>query len=70
MRFERVRAISFGPLHDATLEFKPGFNLIYGPNEAGKSSWHAAIYAGLCGMRRGKGRLSRDDEEFGARHRP
>ena len=42
MRFECVRAISFGPLHDSTLEFKPGFNLIYGPNEAGKSSWHAA----------------------------
>ena len=70
MRFERVRAISFGPLQDSTLEFKPGFNLIYGPNEAGKSSWHAAIYAGLCGMRRGRGRPLGDDEEFGARHRP
>lgn len=70
MRFERVRAISFGPLQDSTLEFKRGFNLIYGPNEAGKSSWHAAIYAGLCGMRRGRGRPLGDDEEFGARHRP
>ena len=29
--------------------------VIYGLNETGKSSWQAAIYAGLCGMRRARG---------------
>lgn len=56
MRFEEARAISFGPFKDALLTVAPGFNLVYGPNESGKSTWHAALYAGLCGRRRGRGR--------------
>ena len=38
--------------------------MVYGPNEAGKSSWHAAIYAGLCGRRRARGPLRREEREF------
>ena len=45
-------------------------NVVYGPNESGKSSWHAAIYASICGMRRARGRASRDDQDFADRHRP
>ena len=52
MRFESVKAHAFGPFRDKTLELSPGMNVVYGPNEAGKSSWHAALYAGLCGRRR------------------
>ena len=54
MLFESVKAHAFGPFHDATLELAPGMNVVYGPNEAGKSSWRAALYAGLCGTRRRK----------------
>ena len=51
------------------LELAPGMNVLFGPNESGKSSWHAAIYAGLCGIRRGPG-IRNDAREFAARHHP
>lgn len=70
MRFKRVIAVRFGPLLNDTLEFKPGMNVIYGRNETGKSSWHGAIYASLCGMRRGAGRPKQEDQNFSDRHRP
>ena len=52
MRFESVAAHAFGPFRGEALSLAPGMNVVYGPNEAGKSTWHAALYAGLCGMRR------------------
>ena len=70
MRFTKVVAHRFGPLADETLELEPGMNVICGPNEAGKSTWHAAIYAALCGMRRARGRPAREDQNFAERHRP
>ena len=69
MRIESVRAYAFGPLVDETLDLAPGMTVVHGPNESGKSSWHAALYAGLCGMRRGAG-LKKQDKEFANRHRP
>jgi hypothetical protein len=69
VRFDRVVAHAFGPLSGDTLEFAPGMNVIYGPNEAGKSSWHAALYAGLCGMRRARG-VRKEDKDFAERYRP
>ena len=70
MRFESVKAYDFGPFHERTLDLVPGMNVVYGSNEAGKSSWHAALYAGFCGMRRGKGQPLKGDREFAERHRP
>ena len=71
MRFLSVRADAFGPFPaDATLLLTPGLNIVYGPNEAGKSSWHAAMYAGLCGIRRGKGKPAVEDQAFAEKHRP
>ena len=70
MRFESVTAHTFGRFRDQTLELAPGMNVIYGPNEAGKSTWHAALYAGLCGMRRARGRARSEDSAFQERHRP
>ena len=70
MRFESVRAHPFGPFDDDTLTLVPGLNVVYGTNEAGKSTWHAALYAGLCGMRRGKGAATAQDRRFRDRHRP
>lgn len=70
MRFESVAAHSFGPFRNERLELTPGMNVIYGSNEAGKSTWHAALFAGLCGVRRGKGQPRREDRDFEDRHRP
>ena len=70
MRFESVKAYSFGPFRNQTLELAPGMNVVFGPNEAGKSSWHAALYAGLCGIRRARGRMLKVDAEFADLHRP
>lgn len=50
MRIWQVTAEPFGPLPAGQrLEFGPGLTVIVGPNESGKSAWHAAIYAALCG---------------------
>lgn len=70
MRFERVHVVGFGPLADAELVLAPGLNVVYGPNEAGKSTWHAALYAALCGQRRGRGQPRREERDFADRHRP
>ena len=70
MRILRVRARAFGPFHRKEFSFRAGLNVVWGLNEAGKSSLHAAVFAGLCGMRRGKGRPTKQDEEFASLHRP
>jgi len=70
MRFESIDAESFGPLRDARLELSDGMNVVYGLNESGKSSWHAALYVALCGMRRGKGRPSSGDQAFANQYTP
>lgn len=69
MRIDEVRALAFGPFEDRTLELAPGMTVVHGPNESGKSTWHAALYAGLCGMRRGPG-MRKQDREFRNRRRP
>ncbi len=70
MRIEAVKAAAFGPFSGEVLELAPGMNVIYGPNESGKSSWHAAIYSALCGMKKTRGQPSREDRAFAGRHRP
>jgi DNA repair protein SbcC/Rad50 len=70
MRIETVKATAFGPFSGEVLELAPGMNVIYGPNESGKSSWHAALYAGMCGMRKTRGQPTREDRAFASRHRP
>lgn len=69
MRIESVTAVAFGPFKGATLDLSPQLTVVYGPNEAGKSSWHAAIYASLCGMRRARGQLAQD-RDFAKLRRP
>ncbi|MGZ8562572.1 MAG: ATP-binding protein, partial [Candidatus Limnocylindria bacterium] len=56
MWIERVIARAFGPLRDESLELGEGMTVISGPNEAGKTSWHAALRLALTGVRRGPGR--------------
>lgn len=69
MRIESVTAQAFGPFKGQTLNMTPGMTVIHGPNESGKSRWHAALYAALCGIRRGPGQR-REDRIFRDRHRP
>jgi len=69
MWIERVLARAFGPLQDETLELGEGMNVIAGPNEAGKTSWHAATRLALTGVRRGPGR-TKETATVIERHRP
>src|SRR2546422_48152 len=70
VRVDSVTAHAFGPFAGDALHFAPGMTVIYGPNESGKSSWHAALYASLCGMRRARGGPRKEDQEFLERHQP
>ena len=70
MRIERVTAHGFGPLAGQTLALAPGLTVIAGDNESGKSSWHAATFAALCGRRRGRGRPSAQEQQFIDAHQP
>ncbi len=44
----------FGKLEHQTISFDPRFNVVYGPNEAGKSTLGAALLASLYGLGRGE----------------
>lgn len=70
MRIRSVTAHAFGPFRGETLEFAEGMTVVVGNNESGKSSWHAAIFAALCGRRRAGGRLREDDQRFVDLHKP
>ena len=70
MRIERVVARSFGPFQGEVLELAPGMTVVAGPNESGKSSWHAALRLAITGLRRGKGPGTAAERQLGERHRP
>lgn len=52
---------SFGKLQDKTISFGDGIHLIYGDNEAGKTTFHTFLQSMLFGMERGRGRASGKD---------
>lgn len=63
MLIKKLKLNYFGHFHNRELELKPGINLIYGENEAGKSTIHAFIKGMLFGIERmrGRGSASKDD---------
>lgn len=69
MRFLEITADEFGPFTASRLQLAEGMNVFVGANETGKSSWLAAIYAALCGRRRGPG-VRRFDRNFQEQHQP
>ena len=51
----------FGKFHDGHVTLTPGLNIIYGHNEAGKSTLHAFIRGMLFGIEKSRGRVSKED---------
>jgi len=49
-----LRVEGFGKLVDRHIAFDPRFNVVYGPNEAGKSTVTAVLLAALYGFTRGE----------------
>ncbi|MEP6469115.1 MAG: AAA family ATPase, partial [Chloroflexota bacterium] len=70
MHIERIVARAFGPFQGKTLELGPGMTVVAGPNESGKSSWHAALRLAITGVRRGKGPGTAAERQLVERHRP
>jgi hypothetical protein len=70
MRIEKVVARAFGPFRNEELKLAPGMTVIGGPNEAGKSTWHAALRLAMTGLRRGKGPGTAAERLLAERHRP
>ena len=56
MQIKEAKIFQFGKLQNQTVTFEPGINVIYGKNEAGKSTLHAFLKAMLFGMEKGRGR--------------
>ena len=50
MKIERLKVEGFGHFRQFELELKPGLNVLYGPNEAGKSTLLAFVRAVLFGF--------------------
>lgn len=61
MRLLDVYISGFGKFHDKSISFEDGLNIIYGKNEAGKSTLHTFIRSMLFGMERLRGRAAKTD---------
>lgn len=70
MQIESVTAGAFGPLRNQTLTLGPGLNVVVGRNESAKSTWHAAIFAAICGKARRRGALRQSERAFAQQYRP
>ena len=65
MKINNIRINGFGNLEDKDIELKNGINLIYGKNEAGKSTLLKFIYCTLYGASRNKnGKEISDYEKY------
>ena len=61
MIIRRLNIRNFGKIHDRTLEFSPGINVLYGENESGKTTVHTFIKSMLFGLSRMRGKAARND---------
>lgn len=62
MFIKRIDINGFGKLSDEKLEFSNGINIVYGPNESGKSTLQGFIFNMLFGMSRSKGKAAKTDD--------
>lgn len=70
MLITRLKLDYFGKFSGREIELKPGINIIYGENEAGKSTLHAFIKGMLFGIERLKGRGAASKEDIYTRYLP
>ncbi|HKL80169.1 MAG TPA: AAA family ATPase, partial [Mobilitalea sp.] len=70
MLFTKLKLNYFGRFHNREIELKPGINLIYGENEAGKSTLHTFIKGMLFGIERMRGRGAASKEDTYTRYLP
>ncbi len=70
MLFHKLRMNYFGRFHNKEIDLQPGINLIYGENEAGKSTLHTFIKGMLFGIERLRGRGSASKEDLYTRYLP
>lgn len=61
MQIREAEIFGFGRFKEQKVQFWRGINVIYGANEAGKSTLHAFLLAMLFGMEKGRGRVSAAD---------
>ena len=61
MRILDLHIDGFGKFHDLSVSFDKDLNVVYGKNEAGKSTLHTFIRCMLFGLERGRGRAARVD---------
>ena len=61
MIIKKLFLTNFGKFHEKELEFQSGLNLIYGENEAGKSTIHTFIRGMLYGIEKQRGRAAAND---------
>ena len=57
MRFIDIHIDGFGKFHNFDMHLKDGMNIIYGHNEAGKSTIHSFLQAMLYGLGRRSGKM-------------
>lgn len=70
MLLTKLKLNYFGQFHEKEIELKPGINLIYGQNEAGKTTLHTFIKGMLFGIERLRGRGSASKEDLYTRYLP
>lgn len=61
MRFIELQIKGFGKFHDRAIPFQDGLNVVYGKNEAGKSTIHTFIRGMLFGIQPMRGKASKND---------
>ena len=61
MKFLELQIKGFGKFHDRAISFADGINVVYGKNEAGKSTLHTFIRCMLFGLKPQRGRAARKD---------
>lgn len=61
MRIDELELKNFGKMNHQRFSFSEGINVIYGPNEAGKTTLYMGILAMLFGLEKSRGKAARTD---------
>lgn len=61
MKLLNLHISGFGKFHNQDVSFTDGLNVVYGKNEAGKSTLHTFIRGMLFGIEKQRGRASKND---------